>query len=134
MSIEKVFKQHPFLYEIGGNFYILGVGVCRKLDVVSDLTKERYRQFSKKTDKELTQDEAWNIISAVLSEARSIMCKEDGSDLEKGQKINRTFSELKNKLMSYELNEKEMQELDAQIKRYADFWEKYNLSDMPIPL
>ena len=128
--IEKVFKQHPFIYKIGMDFYVLGVGVCRKINSASDLTKRKYKSFWEAVDKGLTQKEAWSIIKGILFDAKTIMEKEDGIDIEDGKEIDRTYEKLRKKLLGFNWNEKEKQELEIQVKKYNDFWIKHHISDM----
>lgn len=127
--IEKVFKQHPFVYKIGGNYYIFGTGVCRKCEDDIDALKREYDLFEENVEVELTRQEASRIFKKVIGIAEIRMDAEDKKDKERGKKIPRIFRDLFETLMSFGFNEGEMTELEKQIERYVAFWQKYDLED-----
>lgn len=43
--VEKLFKQYPFIYYIGGTYYAMGSYVCAECDARSVTLECRYREF-----------------------------------------------------------------------------------------
>lgn len=114
--IEKVFKQYPFIYCIGGKYYAFGTGVCSECDMSSVLLESRYKAFEESVSETLTVEEAWRIFHKVMTEAIGV--KDD-----KGICL-----EPKKEILNFKFGEKEMAELEAQVERYASYWMKYSFN------
>lgn len=108
--IEKLFKQHPFIYKIDGEYYAFGNNVCSKCNHRSASLKSKYNTFVQNSGKELESLEAWRIFHAVMFEAEFIRDKSKVYDcLEEFTRIG--------------FNEQNIKELEQQIDRYIDFFQ-----------
>ena len=114
--IEKLFKQYPFIYCIGGKYYALGTGVCSECDMRSVLLESRYRKFEESIDQNLKTEDAWKIFHKLISEA----------DYVKDE--NGVCCDPQKEILKFEFSEKEMNELKAQVERYVAYWRKYSFN------
>lgn len=113
--IEKLFKQHPFIYYIHGKYYALGVNTCAECDKRSVLLKDRYRAYEEGLKNDLEDAAAWEIFRKLSFEATYF------------KETDKTLS-MKEKIAELNFSEEDKCELSNQIKRYVDYWKKYNLS------
>ena len=113
--IEKLFKQHPFIYYIHGKYYALGVNTCAECDKRSVLLKDRYRAYEEGLKNDLEDATAWEIFRKLSFEATYF------------KETDKTLS-MKEKIAELNFSEEDKCELSNQIKRYVDYWKKYNLS------
>jgi hypothetical protein len=112
--IEKLFKQHPFIYKIDGKYYAFGNNVCSECDYRSASLETKYNTYVQNSDKELESLEAWKIFHGVMFEAQIIRDKNMTYDcLEEFARIG--------------LNEQNIKELEQQIDRYIYFFRRNNL-------
>ena len=112
--IEKLFKQYPFIYFIGGKYYAFGTGVCSKCDMKSVMLERRYKTFEESINKNLTTDEAWGIFHKLIVEADGV--RDDNGLCTNPEK----------EILKFNFGETEMNELKMQVERYIDFWQKYS--------
>ena len=115
--IEKLFKQHPFIYCIGGRYYAFGTGVCAECDMRSITLESRYKEYVNSLNEELTQREAWKIFHRLIFKAQIVRD-------EKGYCSNQQVE-----LLKIQFNNDEMNELKMQVDRYLKYWKKYSLND-----
>jgi len=116
--IEKLFKQHPFIYHIGDKYYAFGNGVCAECDMHSVLLEGRYKTFELNVDnEELTQKEAWELFHKLVFEAECVR-----GDAE-------FCSNPKDEISKFNFDEKQQDELKRQIERYIAFYRKHSLVD-----
>jgi hypothetical protein len=113
--IDKLFKQHPFIYYIHGKYYAFGVNTCAECDKRSVLLEDRYREYEDGTKRNLEESTAWEIFHKLSVEATYF--KETDESL----RVKEKFAELN-------FSEEDKRELSNQVKRYVDYWGKYNLS------
>lgn len=113
--VEKVFKQHPFIYCIGGKYYAFGTGVCSECDMKSVLLESRYRKFVDSIDIDLKDCEAWEIFRKVSFEAKCVM--DDGN----------VCTNPEAEIVKFGFSENEMNELKKQVDRYVDYFTKHRL-------
>ena len=107
--IEKLFKQHPFIYFIDGCYYAFGSGTCIKLDDSSILLKPRYDAYIASQNEDLKQYDAWCIFHKLMAEASAAQNKE-------GYKGNGML--LFDKI---EFTKDQIEELSNQVKQYVDY-------------
>lgn len=69
--IDKLFKQHPFIYYIGGKYYAFGVNTCTECNGKSVLLESRYKKFEESLKDDLSDEEAWRIFHKLSCEASS---------------------------------------------------------------
>ena len=113
--LEKLFKQHPFIYFIGGKYYAFGTNACYECDNSSMLLDSRYKKFEESVNQELTQKEAWDIFHKIIFEADCV-------------RKNKGFcSEPRKEILSFCFEENDMCELKRQVQRYIDYYKKYSL-------
>lgn len=94
--IEKLFKQYPFIYFIGGKYYAFGSYVCSECDMRSVTLESRYKEFEDSIKEELTQKEAWKIFHKLIFKAECVrdehgFCSEPQKELLKFQLIFHLF-------------------------------------------
>lgn len=111
--IEKVFKQYPFIYFIGGRYYAFGTGVCSECDTDSILLEKRYIDFEDSIGQDLTTEDAWGIFHKLIVEAEYMKDK------------NEICVYPEKELLKFHFGENEMNELNEQVERYIDYWKKY---------
>ena len=111
--IEKLFKQYPFIYCIGDKYYAFGTGVCSECDMSSVLLKKKYRVFEESLTQNLTVEEAWKVFHRLIFEAECV--RDDKGICYNPQK----------EILNFHFEEKEIKELERQVQRYIDYWEKY---------
>lgn len=116
--IEKLFKQHPFVYKIGDRFFAFGVGVCSEcLRFDRDGLEYRYNHYCDSIDTDMSTESAWYIFRK-LSIFGELIKQDDGPCLNPEEKIK-----------EFNFSEQEMSELEAQIDRYVKYWVNYGLAD-----
>lgn len=115
--IEKLFKQHPFIYCINEKYYAFGTGVCSECDIGSVLLNSRYRRFEESIGKNLTTEEAWKVFYKLIFEAE---CVKDKKGI---------CFDAKKEISKFHFSEAEMQELKLQVERYIDYWKKYSFNN-----
>lgn len=111
--IEKLFKQHPFIYLISGKYYAFGSYVCYECDMHSTTLESRYREYEENINKDLTTEEAWKIFHRLIFEAECV--RDENGYCDKPQK----------EILKFQFSEKEMNELKLQVERYIAYWKKY---------
>lgn len=67
--VDKLFKQHPFVYCINNRYYAFGFGVCSKLDDNNSFLRNKYSLYIDSLKEEITDFEAWKIFLKVMNEA-----------------------------------------------------------------
>lgn len=115
--IEKLFKQHPFVYCISGKYYAFGTGVCAECDMRSVMLQSRYRAFEESVNEDLTTEDAWKIFHKLVFQAE---CVRD----EKG-----ICFEPQKEILNFHFEENEMEELKRQVERYIAYWKKYSFNN-----
>ena len=115
--IDKLFKQYPFIYFIGGRYYAFGTGVCVKCDSRIIDMDHAYKVFENSIDRELTPDEACKIFRHLVNMA----------DFFK-EEIGVCFNP-KEEIINFHFDEDELEELKKQVERYVDYWKKYSLNE-----
>lgn len=115
--IEKLFKQHPFIYCISGRYYALGSYICAECDMKSITLESRYRRYEESINEELTSLEAWKIFHRLIFKAETLR-DEIGFCVDP-----------QNEILKFHFSDDEMKELEMQIDRYLDYWHKYSLKD-----
>ena len=121
--IEQLFKQHPFIYNIGGNYYALGTGVCEQVVSDSDVNQidRWYNLYISMANENLTQEEARKIFVHLVSRGVNI------------RKQTEEHFNLADRLKQFGWSEQMYNELEKQVKRYIDFWKKNNMKDYDWP-
>lgn len=115
--IDKLFKQHPFIYYIGGKYYAFGVNTCTECNGKSVLLESRYKKFEESLKDDLSDEEAWRIFHKLSCEASSTE--------------ERTCVMEKEEFTKFSFGEEDMKELKKQIERYINYWQKHNLNQIP---
>nr|DAJ05007.1 MAG TPA: hypothetical protein [Bacteriophage sp.] len=115
--IEKLFKQYPFIYFIGGKYYAFGSYVCSECDMRSVTLESRYKEFEDSIKEELTQKEAWKIFHKLIFKAE---CVRDEHGF---------CTEPQKELLKLQFSDSEMDELKFQVNRYVEYWKKYSFAD-----
>lgn len=113
--VEKLFKQHPFIYRIQGEYYAFGNGVCVRCNDKSVLLESRYKNFELNAEANLEPLEAWKIFHVVVSEA-----KHQG-DFQESRDVISQFEKIG-------FNEQAMDELEKQVDRYIKYYRDNGLS------
>lgn len=112
--IEKLFKQHPFIYKIDGKYYAFGNNVCSKCNNRSVSLEAKYNTYVQNSGKQPESLEAWKIFHALMFEAEIIRDKNMICDcLEEFARIG--------------FDEQNIKELEQQIDRYIDFFQRNHL-------
>ena len=114
--IEKLFKQYPFIYRIGGKYYAFGTGVCVECDCDSVLLENKYSDYESSIHKDLTVEDAWRIFHKLIFEADYMKDK------------NAYCTSTKEEFYNFHFSDDEMNELKMQIDRYIKYWEKYSFN------
>lgn len=115
--IDKLFKQHPFIYYIGGKYYAFGVNTCTECNGKSVLLESRYKKFEESLKDDLSDEEAWRIFHKLSCEASSAE--------------ERTCVMEKEEFAKFSFGEEDMKELKKQIEIYINYWQKHNLNQIP---
>lgn len=114
--IEKLFKQHPFIYFIGGKYYAFGSYVCSECDMRSVTLESRYRDYEDSINENLSTEEAWKIFHRLIFKAE---CVRDE---------NGYCNEPQREISKFKFNSEEMEELKKQVERYIVYWQKYSFN------
>ncbi len=114
--IEKLFKQHPFIYRIGGKYYALGSYVCAECDMRSVTLESRYKEYEDSINENLSTQEAWKIFHRLMFRAENVR-DETGY-----------CSEPQKEILKFQFTNEEMSELKSQVERYVTYWKKYSFS------
>lgn len=112
--IEKLFKQHPFIYKISGKYYAFGNGVCIQCSTRSVFLERKYNHYVESISEDLQVDEAWKIFHAVNSEAKF------------SNDENEICFNPRERLADFHFNKDELEELERQVNQYVDYWKKYS--------
>ena len=115
--IDKLFKQHPFIYFINGKYYAFGVNVCAECDGKSVLLESRYKDFEESLKSDVTDKEAWRIF-------HKLSCEASGAE-------DRSYVNTKDEFAKLNFSEDNMKELTKQIERYVNYWKEHHLSQIP---
>ena len=119
--IKKLFKQYPFIYKINDEYYAFGVGVCEKCaEQRRDELDYRYGHFCDNISADMYTKTAWRIFRKLNFIAERLRDKN-------GYCVNSV-----EKIKEYNFGDKELAELEIQVKRYIQYWRDYNLADMVI--
>ena len=113
--LEKLSKQHEFIYFVGGKYYVFGYRACIECDYDKNNIDYIYKQYCENVDKELPEDFAWKLFYRLNSRALDIY--------EKKGRCNNVEEEIK----KYEFSESEIKELYDQMDNYLKFFIKYGL-------
>lgn len=114
--LDKLFKQYPFIYCVGGEYYAFGTGVCSKCDKRRELLESRYGQFEESINQNLETKDAWKIFYKLIAVAECIK-NEKGICYDPQKEI-----------LKFQFGEKEMNELKTQVERYVSYWKKYSFN------
>ena len=109
--IEKLFKQHPFIYYINGKYYAFGVNACAECSYDAISLKNRYDAYLKVLEDGLMTDVAWDVFEGRKLEAKFIADHDNNSK----------------KFEDFKFNQEEMKILEKQIEDYVKFFSKNNL-------
>lgn len=113
--IDKLFKQHPFIYRINEKYYAFGVNVCVECDGRSGLLESRYKNFEESLKNDVTDEEAWRIFHKLSSEASGAETKSN--------------VHAKEEFVKFNFSEDDIKELTKQIKRYRSYWLEHHLEN-----
>lgn len=113
--IDKLFKQHPFIYRINEKYYAFGVNVCVECDGRSALLESRYKNFEESLKNDVTDEEAWGIFHKLSSEARHAETK--------------SIVYAKEEFARFNFSEEDIKELTKQIERFRNYWLEHHLGD-----
>lgn len=113
--IDKLFKQHPFIYRINEKYYAFGVNVCVECNGRSQLLESRYKNFEESLKNDVTDEEAWRIFHKLSGEASGAETKSNVHAKEEFAKLN--------------FSEDDIKELTKQIERYRSYWLEHNLGN-----
>ena len=114
--IEKLFKQHPFIYLIGGKYYAFGSYVCSECDMRSVTLESRYKEYEDSINENLSTKEAWSIFHRLIFKAE---CVRDE---------NGYCNEPQKEILKFKFSDDEMNELKTQVERYIAYWKKYSFN------
>ena len=114
--IEKLFKQHPFIYYIGEKYYAFGAYTCYECDMRSITLKSRYEEYEQSINEEISDRDAWRIFHKLVFKAECI--RDEKGYCDKPQE----------EIKKFQFNDMEMQELKVQIDNYIAYWKKHSLS------
>ncbi len=115
--MNKLFKQHPFIYKISGKYYAFGNRVCAECTLNMPTLDLRFDRYCDACVENVTQGEARDIFAKVKSAAELVRdrvgaCEKPEIEIEK-----------------FGFTDSEIKELEHQIDRYIDFWRNYKLND-----
>lgn len=113
--IDKLFKQHPFIYRINEKYYAFGVNVRVECGGRSGLLESRYKNFEESLKNDVTDEEAWRIFHKLSSEASGAETKSNVHAKEEFAKFN--------------FSEDDIKELTKQIERYRSYWLEHHLEN-----
>lgn len=113
--IDKLFKQHPFIYHINGKYYAFGVNTCVECDGRSGLLESRYKNFEESLKINVTDEEAWRIFHKLSCEASRAETK--------------NIVHAKEEFIKLDFSEDDIKELAKQIERYRSYWLEHHLGD-----
>lgn len=113
--IDKLFKQHPFIYRINEKYYAFGVNVCVECDGRSGLLESRYKNFEESLKNDVTDEEAWRIFHKLSSEA-------SGAETKSNVHVKEEFAK-------FNFSEDDIKELTKQIERYRSYWLEHHLEN-----
>ena len=116
--IEKLFRLHPFIYCIGGEFYAFGTITCSKCGTSSVWLEKRYRAYEESINQELEKKEAWNIFHALMAEAQRV------------QKIKGECTKPQEEILKFNFDEKQMEELKSQVDRHMKYISDHQLAEI----
>ena len=117
--IDKLFNQHPFIYKISGKYYAFGSMVCAECKINIPTLELRYDRYCKAFSEPVSQYGA-NDIFRKLKFAAELVKSNEGECIKPKEEINKFgFSDL------------EMKELETQVNKYVEFWQKYKLYEFP---
>lgn len=114
--IEKLFKQHPFIYHIGGKYYAFGAYVCYECDMHSITLESRYKEYEESMSMELSDKEAWRIFHRLIFRAECV--RNERGYCNKPQ----------DEILKFQFSDEEMEQLKLQVDNYITYWKKYSLS------
>lgn len=115
--IQKLFKQHPFIYRINGHYYAFGTGVCIELDERFVTLKSRYERYLLAMDKDMNRLDAWQIFHKLMAIA-------DNAKSEHGYEGNELI-----KFQNFNFTSDEIDELKTQVEQYITYFRKHRLQD-----
>lgn len=115
--IDKLFKQYPFIYCIGGEYYAFGTITCAKCGTSSVLLEKRYRAYEESINQDMENKEAWTIFHALMAEAQRVK-------IIKGECI-----KPQEEILKFNFNEEQMEELKSQMKRYTKYISDHQLAE-----
>lgn len=115
--IEKLFKQHPFIYLIDDCYYAFGTGVCTRIESNRITLPSHYDKYIKVFEMNVERYDAWEIFHKLMFIASSIKA-------EKGYngEVLKSFNE-------FNFNENQLKEIEKQVQRYIEYFQRYELKD-----
>lgn len=116
--IEKLFKQHPFIYRISNKYYAFGAYVCYECDMCDITMEMRYEEYEESINKNLTTKEAWRIFYRLIFRAKCV--REEKGYCDNPQK----------EILKFKFNDDEMNELKSQVENYIAYWKKYSFNSI----
>lgn len=118
LDLEALFNKRPFIYYVDDEYYAFGQWVCTKCNEYSNYTtlQSRYDNYLAVKDKDISQDEAWNVYRRVASIA------EITESIETKSALIRKFEE-------YNFSEDEKAEIEKQLLEFVKFFHDNRLSE-----
>lgn len=113
--LEKLSKQHEFIYFIGGKYYVCGNRACIECDYDKNNIEYSYKRYCENVNKELSREFAWKLFYRLNSRALTI-CEENGR-----------CDNVEEEIKKYNFNECEIRELQDQMDKYLKFFIKYKI-------
>lgn len=116
-TMEEIFKKSPFIYYIGGRYYAFGTGVCARCNSEICSLESRYKCYVDNCNKDLTQQQAFEIWRRVVSAAEYVEQKQG------------TCFKPEEEIAQFGFSNEEIKELEKQIEAYINFFKKHNLQN-----
>lgn len=112
--IEKMFSQHPFVYEIDGYYYTFGSNACNRCTYYN--INEQYKNFEKALE-EKNKDDIINYFKKLRTVADSSLYNLNSNGVgTKKDKID--FADFK-------FSQDEIEHIIKQVERYVFVWQNY---------
>lgn len=120
LDLEKLFKIHPFVFYIGGEYFVFGSGVCMECNNKSEyhvtLPLKYQKYIEAINDDTITKSQAWKIFSRLNSVADNVR--------DKAEHVN-----LKEQFEKLNFDDEELEEIQQQLEQFVCFFRKYDLAN-----
>ena len=120
LDLEKLFKIHPFVFYIGGEYFVFGSGVCMECNNKSEYHVTlplKYQKYIEAIDDDsVTNSQAWEIFYKLNNVANKV--KDDAE-----------HTNLKEQFEKYSFDEDELKEIQQQLEQFVCFFNKHDLGD-----